>query len=182
MSSQPPERCYLGLGSNIASPCRQLAAAVADIATSPGLTLLRVSPVYRTAPMGYTDQPDFFNIVVEVRCSHTPEALLQIFQDIERQQKRRRPFPNAPRTIDIDILLCEHSVRGRPELTIPHPRMHKRQFVLVPLHEIAPGLHLPDGTPVEAVVQPDCGEVTRIGPLAQAHILRGGTEEDDDVQ
>ncbi len=167
MSMQPPTTCYLGLGSNIESPIRQLAAAVADIATSGGLTLLRVSPVYRTAPVGYDDQPDFFNMVVAVRCSHTPEALLQILQNIERRQKRRRPFPNAPRTIDIDILLCEDCTRRGPQLTIPHPRMRQRQFVLVPLHHIAPNLRLPDGTPVEGIVHRDCRDVTQIGRLAQ---------------
>ncbi|MFP3902650.1 MAG: 2-amino-4-hydroxy-6-hydroxymethyldihydropteridine diphosphokinase [Armatimonadota bacterium] len=167
MACQSPETCYLGLGSNVGSPRRQLAEALADIATSDGLTLLRVSPVYRTTPVGYENQPDFLNIVIAVRCSRTPEKLLQIIHHIERRQKRRRPFPNAPRTIDIDILLCEDSTRSDPELTIPHPRMRQRQFVLVPLHHIAPNLRLPDGTPVEGIVHRDCRDVTQIGRLAQ---------------
>ena len=158
--------CYLGLGANLGEPARQLAAAISALAATPGLLLHRLSSVYRTAPVGLTDHPDFLNMVIAVRTDMAPEVLLKITTAVEVQLVRVRSVADGPRTIDVDILLCGETVCQRPKLTIPHPRMHRRQFVLVPLCEIAPKLILPDGTPVAALSCPRDAGVVRLGPLA----------------
>jgi 2-amino-4-hydroxy-6-hydroxymethyldihydropteridine diphosphokinase len=132
---------YLGLGSNLGDRVRHLAAAVRAIGELGVVT--GVSGVYETDPVGFTDQPAFLNLVVGLDTALEPEALLERIRDIERSEGRRRTFRNAPRTLDIDILLYGERALDRPGLTIPHPRMADRAFVLVPLLELAPGLAEP---------------------------------------
>jgi 2-amino-4-hydroxy-6-hydroxymethyldihydropteridine diphosphokinase len=134
---------YVGLGSNIGEPRRQLETAITELKTlsAPGAFL--VSGVYRSAPVGYRDQPDFLNAVAQVDTGLAPEALLGELQAIEARHGRERSFPGAPRTLDLDLLLYGERVVESPGLTLPHPRMHERAFVLKPLAEIAPQAVIP---------------------------------------
>lgn len=134
---------FLGLGSNLASPEAQVLAAFDQIAATPGVTLLRRSSLYRTAPIGYEAQPDFINAVAEVATELGPEELLEAMLGIEQRHGRVREFQNAPRTLDVDILLYANLSVATERLTVPHPRAHERAFVLEPLLEIAPHCHIP---------------------------------------
>jgi len=140
-AAQPPPddrvRAYIGLGANIGQPALALRQAMAAIAALPGTVLTRQSASYRSAPLD-AGGPDYLNAVVEVATGLTPEALLAALQDIERVAGRTRPYPNAPRTLDLDLLLYGDAHIDTPSLTVPHPRMGQRAFVLVPLAEIAP--------------------------------------------
>ena len=132
---------FLGLGSNLAHPRRQLARAVRAIARLPQLRIVAVSPNYASAPIGSeTPQPDYVNAVVAVRTALGPRALLAALQSIEHRQRRRRdaePHRNAPRTLDLDLLLYGRRRIRLPGLAVPHPRMHERAFVLRPLADVA---------------------------------------------
>ena len=132
---------YLGLGTNLGDREANLRAAIGGLSRFG--TITSISSVYRTEPVGYRAQPEFWNLVVELRTELAPEALLRAVQGIEDAQGRVRPFPNAPRVIDIDVLLYDDLVTEAPELTVPHPRMLERGFVLRPLVEIAPELEHP---------------------------------------
>ena len=138
---------FLGLGSNLAHPRRQLARAVRAIARVPRLSVVAVSPNYATAPIGCdTPQPDYVNAVVAVRTALGPRALLATLQSIERRQHRRRdrePKRNASRTLDVDLLLFGRRRISVPALTVPHPRMHERAFVLRPLVDVAADATIP---------------------------------------
>lgn len=166
-------RCYLGLGSNQGDRAGLLIRALGLLVADGRVRLARVSPVYETAPVGYADQPDFLNMVVAVETDCSPEELLALTQGIEAQLGRERPFPNAPRTMDLDLLLCEGETRGTAELTLPHPRMRERQFVLAPLADIAPDLRLADSPPVAELVRAGDPDVKRLGPLADLLRSRG---------
>lgn len=109
----------------------------------PGTTLLRASSLYRTAPLGYDDQPDFINAAAEVATALEPLALLRALLALEASHGRERPFPNAPRVLDLDLLLYDDLTMQTPELTLPHPRMSARGFVMLPLTEIAPQMVIP---------------------------------------
>ncbi|MBR3954575.1 MAG: 2-amino-4-hydroxy-6-hydroxymethyldihydropteridine diphosphokinase [Clostridia bacterium] len=127
---------YLGLGANLGDAAQQLAKAVDTLNHVPMLSVDAVSPYYVTAPVGYLDQPDFINQCVRVSCDLSPEALLGVCLGIESALGRERTFRNAPRIIDIDVLLFEGQERDREELTLPHPRLFERAFALVPLQDI----------------------------------------------
>lgn len=127
----------LGLGSNLGDREGNIAAAVARLAGWPGVTVERVSSIYETAPVGYTDQPDFLNAVIAVRTTLTPHELLAACLAVERELGRERKVRWGPRTVDIDVLFYEDVVLDADGLTLPHPRFHERCFVLVPLAEIA---------------------------------------------
>ena len=133
---------YVGLGSNLAHPRRQLARAVAALSRLPRTTVVIVSPNFVTAPVGADGaQPDYVNAVAAVRTALAPRALLGRLHAIERRQRRRREPGgprNAPRTLDLDLILFGDCVIDTPALTVPHPRFRERAFVLVPLAEIAP--------------------------------------------
>ena len=135
--------CYVALGANLGEPRRQLEAAIEEIKALPETRLLRASSFYRSAPMGYAEQPDFVNAVVQLDTGLPPEALLERLQDIEHRHGRERPFPGAPRTLDLDLLLFGDEQIARPGLTVPHPRMQERAFVLHPLLELDPGISIP---------------------------------------
>ena len=145
MSSAVPARtrAYVALGANIGEPVRHLRAAVVDLDTLPGTTVVARSSLYRSAPVGLLDQPDFINAVVSVDTTLAPLDLLYALLAIEARHGRVRSVPNAPRTLDLDLLLHGDTTMTSPELTLPHPRMHERAFVLLPLVEIAPDVVLP---------------------------------------
>ena len=134
-----PIRAYIGLGSNLAHPRRQLAKAAVRLATTPGVRVLAVSPHYRTAPLGVGPQPDYVNAVVRIETTLAPRALLARMHAIERRQHRRRD-PQTPRnearTLDLDLLLYGAVRLHTRTLTLPHPRMHERAFVLRPLTDL----------------------------------------------
>jgi 2-amino-4-hydroxy-6-hydroxymethyldihydropteridine diphosphokinase len=136
-------RAFVGLGANLGDPAGQLAAALAAIGRVPHTRIVRASSFYRTAPIGYEAQPDFVNAVAEVETALGPPDLLQALQAIESDAGRARSFGNAPRTLDLDLLLYEGSTIDAPALQVPHPRMHERAFVLAPLVEIAPDIEIP---------------------------------------
>jgi 2-amino-4-hydroxy-6-hydroxymethyldihydropteridine diphosphokinase len=134
---------YVALGSNLRDPAAQVKAGVEELAMLADTRLVQVSSLYRTAPVGFLDQPDFVNAVALIETALTPRALLDALLAIERRYGRVRDFPNAPRTLDLDILLFGDEPYRDDALTIPHPRLHERAFVLVPLAEIAPDTIVP---------------------------------------
>jgi 3-oxoacyl-[acyl-carrier protein] reductase len=134
-------RVYLALGSNLGDRQRFLDEAVRRLRAVPGLTLRRVSPYYETAPVGGpADSGAYLNAVAEAETALSPERVLQTLLDIERQLGRVRGEPNAPRTLDLDLLLYDDLVRHGPDPIVPHPRLHERRFVLQPLADLAPDL------------------------------------------
>ena len=139
-----PDRvvAYVGLGANLGDARATLQAALAALAQLPSVTVMRMSPVYRSAPVDAAG-PDFFNAVAELRTGLSPIRLLMAMQDIEQRFGRERPYPNAPRTLDLDLLLQGDAQLNTPSLTLPHPRLHLRAFVLRPLLDLVPGLAVP---------------------------------------
>ena len=133
---------YLSLGSNIGDRQANLHAAIERL-SAPRLSVLRVSPIYETEPVDYTDQRWFLNLVVEAETALFPMQLLARTGKIERDLGRVRTVPKGPRTIDIDILLYGNAVVHSAMLEIPHPRMAQRRFVLAPLADLAPDLRHP---------------------------------------
>jgi 2-amino-4-hydroxy-6-hydroxymethyldihydropteridine diphosphokinase len=140
---QSGEVAYIALGSNLDEPRRQLRAGFAALGQLPDTKLIAQSSLYRSAPVGYADQPDFVNAVAAITTALAPRALLDALLAIEREHGRVRAFPNAPRTLDLDILLYGESTINEPRLSVPHPRMCERAFVMVPLAEIAPDAVVP---------------------------------------
>lgn len=145
------ERVFLSLGSNLGDREANLVAAL-RLLDAEGVRLVRQSSWYETEPVGFTEQPRFLNLVVEVRTGLDPLGLLRCAQRVELALGRVRGVRWGPRTVDVDVLLYGRRVVRTPELVVPHPRMRERAFVLVPLCEIAPDLVLPDGTPVVALL------------------------------
>jgi len=133
---------FLALGANVGDPARQIRDAVLRLGNH--VEVVGVSSLYRSEPVGYLDQPDFLNAVVEVRSELTPRELLEMTQAMEEAAGRHRPFAGAPRTLDIDIVLYGDLRMHEPDLDIPHPRWKERAFVLWPLVEIAPDVVDPD--------------------------------------
>lgn len=157
---------YLALGGNLGDRRHYLSAAVLALNSEAGLRVEKISSVYETAPVGVVDQPDFYNLVVEVATTLTARELLARCLAIEKTLGRVRSERWGPRTIDLDVLWYDGSTLNEPELTLPHPRMKERAFVLVPLAEIAPTLLL-EGMPVEQLaIRLDQSGLTCLGPLA----------------
>jgi 2-amino-4-hydroxy-6-hydroxymethyldihydropteridine diphosphokinase len=129
---------YIGLGSNMADPVAQVRQARDELARLPSSRLLAFSSLYRTAPVGELDQPDFINGVALIETGLTPHELLKALLEIEHRHGRVREHRNGPRTLDLDILTYDDLQCSDCHLTLPHPRMHERAFVLRPLFEIAP--------------------------------------------
>lgn len=142
-------RAYVALGANIGEPVRHLRAAVVDLDALPDTTVVARSSLYRSAPVGLINQPDFINAVIAVDTALNPIELLRALLAIEARHGRVRSIPNAPRTLDLDLLLYGDSRMSSPELTLPHPRMHQRAFVLLPLVEIAPDAIIPGHGPAQ---------------------------------
>lgn len=141
--SQPAIRAFIGLGGNLDDPAARVRAAIRSLDGIDGCALAARSSLYRTAPVGFADQPDFINAVAAVDTVLTPAALLAALLGLEQGQGRVRSFRNAPRTLDLDLLVYGDQRVTLPQLEVPHPRMHERAFVLVPLAEIAPDLMIP---------------------------------------
>lgn len=135
---------FVGLGSNLDEPAAQVEAAMEALQLLPRSSLSRRSSLYRTAPWGGIEQPDFINAVVELETSLSAQALMAELLAIERGLGRRRDVERyGPRVIDLDLLLYGDAVIDEPQLRVPHPRLHERAFVLVPLAEIAPDAVIP---------------------------------------
>jgi 2-amino-4-hydroxy-6-hydroxymethyldihydropteridine diphosphokinase len=138
-------RSFLALGSNLGDRLANLQAAVDRLAKREGITLARSSRVYETAPVGGPPQPDYLNVVVEVTTTLSPRQLLDACLAVENEMGRVRDERWGPRVVDIDVLSYDREEIDQPGLRIPHPRMHERGFVLVPLLELDPDPPLPGG-------------------------------------
>jgi 2-amino-4-hydroxy-6-hydroxymethyldihydropteridine diphosphokinase len=134
---------YVGIGSNLDEPRSHVELAFEDLGRIPDTHVVKRSSLYRSAPLGYADQPDFVNAVAEIQTSLPASRLLAELKEIEVRHGRRRSFRNAPRPLDLDILLYGELTMGLAHLTLPHPRMHERGFVMKPLYEIAPHALIP---------------------------------------
>ena len=144
---------YVGIGSNLAEPLQQVQRAVAALEKLPSVDLLAVSPWYGSHPVGGpADQPDYINGVACLKTSLQPHALLDALQAIEHQQQRVRRERWGARTLDLDLLLYDNECVHDDRLTLPHPCLHERAFVLVPLADIAPQLTLPNGCRVASLL------------------------------
>jgi 2-amino-4-hydroxy-6-hydroxymethyldihydropteridine diphosphokinase len=131
---------YVGIGSNLDQPRAHVMSAFDELDKLPHTRVVKKSSLYRSAPVGYAAQPDFVNAVAQLETGLPAERLLAEMQGLEARHGRERSFPNAPRTLDLDLLLYGNATLALPQLTVPHPRMHERAFVLEPLLEIAPHL------------------------------------------
>lgn len=134
---------YVGLGSNIGEPSRQLRTALQEMRALPKTRITKTSGFYRSAPLGHLDQPEFLNAVAQLDTELAPGVLLENLQEIEKSHGRERPFAGAPRTLDLDLLLYGNASIASARLTVPHPRMHERAFVLKPLLELDSGISVP---------------------------------------
>ena len=130
----------LSLGSNLGDSLKILKDAVSDIKDINGISNFKMSPFYRTKPVGYLDQDDFINLACSFETSLEPLDILHKMQALEQKYKRVRLFRNGPRTLDIDLIIYGDEIINTEELIVPHPRMHERAFVLAPLRDIEPDL------------------------------------------
>ena len=140
---------FIALGSNLANPIEQVISAFTALAQIPNTQVVKKSSLYQTAPIDclvdpLNPVPDFINAVAEVKTDLAPQALLNALHDIESKAGRERPYVNAPRVLDCDLLLYENIEVNTETLILPHPRMHTRGFVLLPLSEIAPDISIPN--------------------------------------
>lgn len=143
------QRAYVGLGANLGDALGALRRAVVALRGLPATQVAALSSLYRTAPID-SSGPDYLNAVASLDTQLSPAALLAALQAIEQAEGRERPYRNAPRTLDLDLLLQGDAVLDTPTLTLPHPRLHERAFVLHPLLELAPTLRDPNGQPLSA--------------------------------
>ncbi|MCE5037230.1 2-amino-4-hydroxy-6-hydroxymethyldihydropteridine diphosphokinase [Staphylococcus haemolyticus] len=130
-------QAYLGLGSNIGDREQQLQDAIKIIDSIEGISVTKISPIYETAPVGYTEQPNFLNLCLEIETELEPKELLKYCLETEQRLNRVRDIRWGPRTLDVDILLYGDKVIEEDDLEVPHPRMGERAFVLIPLNDIA---------------------------------------------
>jgi 2-amino-4-hydroxy-6-hydroxymethyldihydropteridine diphosphokinase len=150
---------YIGLGANLDGPPQQVSAGMIALGQLPGTRVLVCSSLYRSAPVGVTAQPDFVNAVCAVDTALSATELMQRLLDIEHEHGRvRGSEKGGPRTLDLDLLLYGSDVVNTAALTLPHPRMHERAFVLAPLAEIAPGLDIPGRGSVSTLRQACIGQ------------------------
>jgi len=149
-------RAYVGLGANLGNPRETVSTAMLELERLPGSTLTGRSRLYRSAPLGVAPQPDFINAVLRFETSLEAAAFLDELHRFEERYGRRRPFPGAPRTLDLDLLLHGETAHSSARLTIPHPRMHLRAFVLRPLLDLDPAISIP-GKGAASVLLAACG-------------------------
>jgi len=154
-------KIYIALGSNLDEPNEQIYKAINSVDAVDDLSVTHISSLYKTKPIGKIDQPDFINAVIEVEGDISPENLHAALQAIETQAGRIRIKLNEPRTLDLDILLIDDLIIKTKKLTVPHPRMHQRQFVIVPLFEINQKLNIPGIGSINKILKslPDQGVV-----------------------
>lgn len=161
---------YIGLGSNQDNPARQVRQAIEELNLLPASRLLQCSPLYKSAPLGPSEQPDYINAVAALATGLVPAALLSELQSLETRHGRIRGAPRwGPRTLDLDILLYGDAVIDTPALRVPHPGLHERLFVLYPLVNIAPDLVVPESGPVKRLLA-QC-------PQARIELLGATTDE-----
>lgn len=158
----------IGVGSNLNDPVRQVETALAELAELPDTELQDASGLYRNPPMGPADQPDYVNAVVVVRTELDPRALLHALQEIERRHGRDRASGErwGPRSLDLDILTYGQLLIAEPGLTIPHPGIPERNFVLFPLLEISPQLYIPGlGLVKRLAADSDASTLEKLGTI-----------------
>jgi 2-amino-4-hydroxy-6-hydroxymethyldihydropteridine diphosphokinase len=160
----PPVQAAIALGSNLDGPEARVRQGFAQLAALPGTWMLARSALYRTAPVGYADQPPFINACALVDTRLAPRALLDALLEIERAAGRVRDIPNGPRTLDLDIILYGAAVIDEPGLCVPHPRAHERAFVLAPLLDVWPSATIPGhGSARECLARVKDQAIERIG-------------------
>ncbi len=171
------ERAYIAIGSNLGDRQAYLEAGLREVAALPNTRLAEVSQAYETPPVGPVAQPDFLNAVFAIETALAPEPLLVALLAAEKKHQRQRRIRWGPRTLDLDLLLYGERVVASADLTLPHPHMHERSFVLVPLCEIAPRLSHPiTGQPFAAYRAALNGRAAQaIGPLARPEKVRLAT-------
>ena len=151
-------RAFIGLGANLGDPRRQIRAGLASLHEIPTTRLAGQSSFYLSAPLDYIEQPEFVNAVAQIQTELEPRALLDALLAIECSLGRSRSHANAPRTLDLDLLLYDMTVIDEPGLRVPHPRMHTRAFVLAPLAQIAPGIEIPGQGPIASLLAACAGQ------------------------
>ena len=144
---------YVGVGSNLDQPANHVRRALDEMGAIRGTQLRAKSSLYRSAPMGYAAQPDFVNAVAALETGLSAAELFAELKALEKRHGRERTFPNAPRTLDLDLLLFGGETSRSADLTLPHPRMHERAFVLEPLLEIAPEAAIPGIGPARSQLE-----------------------------
>jgi 2-amino-4-hydroxy-6-hydroxymethyldihydropteridine diphosphokinase len=155
---------YVGLGANLGDPVQSIRSALEALGRMPGSRMESASSLYRSDPVGHADQPEFVNAVARLQTELEASQLLARLHEIEAEAGRKRSFANAPRTLDLDLLLYGEQIIDLPELTVPHPRMHERRFVLEPLVEICPDCSIPKRGSAAALLGRMGGQqVSRIG-------------------
>jgi 2-amino-4-hydroxy-6-hydroxymethyldihydropteridine diphosphokinase len=171
------ERVFVGLGANLGDAAATVRLAFDELAALPGTQVIARSSLYRSAPID-AGGPDFVNAVAELRTMLEPAALLQELQAIEALHDRQRPYRHAPRTLDLDLLLVGDRVIDTPSLSVPHPRLHLRAFVLEPLLELAPALSHPALGGLSGWRAATAGQaiepLTRSPPGAQPSLVKAG--------
>lgn len=164
----PAVDVFVALGANLGDPVGQLLCAVEEMARLPGTRLLTRSSLYRSRPVGGPEQPDYVNAVAWLATTLPARELLQHCLAIEARHGRRRDGKNTPRTLDLDLLLYDGLVMHEPGLTLPHPRMHERGFVLQPLAEIAPDVIIPGRGEVRRLLaDADVGDLVRLSETSR---------------
>ena len=143
MRTTPGSLAFVALGANLGAAAETLRSAASSLDHLPETRVVARSSIYRTAPIGVGEQPDYFNSVVQLETCLDPRSLLDALLATEAKHGRVRLLPMAARTLDLDLLLYDQLTIDEPDLRVPHPRMHLRAFVLHPLHEIAPDLYIP---------------------------------------
>ena len=141
--NHPGSLAFVALGANLGAAAETLRSAASSLDHLPETRVVARSSIYRTAPIGVGEQPDYFNSVVQLETCLDPRSLLDALLATEAEHGRVRLLPMAARTLDLDLLLYDQLTIDEPDLRVPHPRMHLRAFVLHPLHEIAPDLYIP---------------------------------------
>lgn len=158
---------YIGLGSNLQNPLQQIKTAINDLQSLAGVTIITVSSLYQSPPMGPADQPDYINAVISLETSLSPHQLLDALQSVEQLHGRERKRHWGERTLDLDILLYGDQILDDERLTIPHPGMHERAFVLYPLAEIAPDIEIPGRGALQQIL-PSCplGDLQQVDKIS----------------
>lgn len=162
-----PISAWIGLGSNLADPASAVEQGLDALADLPSTTLSARSRLYRTAPWGKTDQPSFVNAVARLQTLLAPLDLLDALLAIERRhgRDRDRDLRWGPRTLDLDLLLYDRAQIAQPRLTVPHPHLHRRAFVLVPLAELDPALEVPGIGPIAPLLAAVAEDAAQCRPL-----------------
>ena len=157
-------QAFIGLGANLGEPESQIRRAIGALGSLQRTRLLAASSLYRSAPVGVGEQPDFVNAVAKIETALGARELLEELVTAEARFGRERPFPGAPRTLDLDLLLYGERLIEEPGLVVPHPRMHERAFVLLPLAEVAPDVSIPRRGSVKTLLAACRGQkISKIG-------------------